>query len=68
MPQLVFLAAVGAGLYAGSRLLGFLASQMQSRAEASASQPTPTTDVPAKDLGALEYDPQAGVYKPAKQH
>lgn len=69
MPQLVVLAALGAGLYAGYRALvragAKLAEdlksredEMRARASAAASE---------KDLGTLEYDPRSGVYKPAQK-
>lgn len=66
MPQLVVLAAIGAGLYAGSRLLSFIANQMQERAESQTIREPTTGKVVAKDLGQLEYDPVAGVYRPSK--
>jgi len=65
MPQLVVLAAIGAGLYAGSRLLSFIAGQMHERAEVKTAESRDTVVV-AKDLGRLEYDPVTGVYEPSK--
>ncbi len=65
MPQLVVLAAIGAGLYAGSRLLSFIAGQMQERAEVQAGENRDSV-VATKDLGQLEYDPATGFYRPSK--
>ena len=69
MPQLLFLALVGTGLYTGMRwAAGVLAAQAEAaanqadeirrRAEAEAGRLVP------KDLGALEWDATAGVYRP----
>ena len=67
MPQLVALILVGAGLYAGFRWLTLelrrhaeeaarVSEEVRSRAAAAARTP--------KDLGALEWDERAGVYRP----
>lgn len=66
MPQLVVLAAIGAGLYAGSRVLSFIASQMQSHPEAEPIRERSTAGMEIKDLGRLEYDPASDVYRPSK--
>lgn len=67
MPQLVALALIGAGLYAGYRWLARsskeLAAQMK-RAEDELRQRAAGRPI-EKDLGRLEYDPASGVYKPA---
>lgn len=65
MPQLVVLAAIGAGLYAGSRILSFLAGQLQERGVGSGGDHA-TGAIVAKDLGQLELDPATGVYRPSK--
>ena len=64
MPIAVAAALLGAGLYAGYRLLSALQGRMTeelARAEA---------DVRArrveKDLGKLEYDPATGTYRPSR--
>ena len=64
MPIAVAGALLGAGLYAGYRLLSALQGRMTeelARAEA---------DVRArrveKDLGKLEYDPAIGTYRPSR--
>jgi hypothetical protein len=66
MPQVIALALLGAGLYAGYRWLTRatreIAAQMQ-RAEDEVRQEA--TGRIEKNLGALEYDPVSGVYRPA---
>ena len=67
MPQLVLLAAVGAGAYAGYRWLkraaetiaaDMKAAEVEARDRAGAGR--------AKDLGRLEYDPATGLYRPKR--
>lgn len=64
-PQLLLLAAVGVGLYAGVRWLKrsaeAIAEDLQ-RQHAEARERTRATD--AKDLGVLEFDPKSGTYRP----
>ena len=72
MPPLVFLAVVGAGCYAGYKFFSKLVEQAQTpsrsdrvrsdaeRARQAASAATAKT----RDLGELEWDEAAGVYKP----
>lgn len=69
MPQVMLLAAIGAGIYAGYRALVHagekLAAELkrgddEQRAHAAAAEKS----VMEKDLGSLEYDPRSGVYKP----
>ena len=66
MPQVVLFAALGAGLYAGYRALvragGAMAAEIR-RADEVRRQRT-RGPVGEKDLGSLEYDPGAGVYRP----
>lgn len=68
MPQIVLVIA-GAGLLAAAR---WLAREAQSRA-AEAEQATADAQRRAaetsgpKDLGALEWDAEASVYKPARR-
>ncbi len=66
MPQLVLLAAIGAGAYAGYRWLRRTAEQVRAdlqAAEFAVRERAGATD--AKDLGRLEYDPVTGQYAPA---
>ena len=69
MPQVIALALLGAGLYAGYRWLARatseIADQMQ-RAEDDAA-PGGQAGRIEKNLGALEYDPVAGVYRPVRR-
>ena len=67
MPPLIFLAVIGTGCYAGYKLFSKLIEQAQTpsrseterlRREARASNGT------TRDLGELEWDEKAGVYKP----
>lgn len=68
MPQLIGLVLVGAGVLAGIRAVSRLVERMSAdvhRAEAERSHAGhPSGGVVEKDLGALEYDPESGVYKP----
>jgi hypothetical protein len=67
MPQLILLAAVGAGAYAGFRWLKRTAETMvgdMQRAEVEVRDRARARD--ARPLGTLEYDPQTGVYRPRR--
>ena len=68
MPQVIALALLGAGVYAGyrwfARTARELGEQMQRGEEELPQQAAGRIE---KDLGALEYDPVAGVYRPAKR-
>ena len=67
MPQVIALALLGAGLYVGylwfARTAGEIGAEMR-RAEDELTQKA--TGRIEKDLGALEFDPASGVYRPAK--
>ena len=74
MPQLFAFALVGAACYTGYRLLQRLGTQMSAeldRAQQELRRRAAETHAAAngtsdeKNLGALEYDPKSGVYKPA---
>lgn len=66
MPQLVLIAALGAGLYAGYRLLSRLGvPDDQVPMPTGDEQRMADTNV-EKDMGRLVYDPQTGVYRPAE--
>jgi hypothetical protein len=68
VPQLIVLALVGAGIYAGYRWIWrparMIAAQVRRaeedlrRAAGHASE---------KDMGRLEYDPVSGVYRPVRR-
>ena len=68
MPQLVVLALLGAGAFAGYRLIQrasreIAAELRRAREELRGGTPAPTE----RDLGRLEYDAKTGVYRPAKR-
>ena len=65
MPQVIALALLGAGLYAGYRWFRRTAreigAEMQRGEEELGQRATGRIE---KNLGALEYDPASGVYRP----
>jgi type II secretory pathway component PulJ len=68
MPQLVVLALLGAGLYAGYRWVVRSSERIAAevrRAEEELRQRA-TGGALEKDMGALEYDATSGVYRPAR--
>ena len=70
MPQIVIVMLAGAGLYAGYRWIARQISGAAQAAERAAEDlrrraREATSGVP-KDLGALEWDENAGVYKPKR--
>lgn len=69
MPQLIALVLAGAGLYAGYRWISREIGRALSAArEGQEELRNPVLNVrPApKDLGNLEWDEAAGVYRPSK--
>jgi hypothetical protein len=68
MPQLVLLAAIGAGAYAGYRWLRRTAESMQADMKAAEVEVKERAGAArAKDLGALDYDPASGQYRPRQR-
>lgn len=69
MPQVIALALLGAGLYAGyrwvTRATREIADRMQRTDEALRQEANAGRI--EKNLGALEYDPVAGVYRPVRR-
>ncbi|HEX6002196.1 MAG TPA: hypothetical protein VFZ16_22805 [Hyphomicrobiaceae bacterium] len=68
MPQLIVLALVGAGIYAGYRWLWRPARMVVAevrRAEDDIRRAAARSL--AKDMGRLEYDPITGVYRPVRR-
>jgi len=63
MPQLLVLGLIGAGVYLGSR---WLAREWEKALAADRERAAERARVP-RDLGALEWDEQARVYRPAKR-
>ncbi|MDX2203555.1 MAG: hypothetical protein NW223_12460 [Hyphomicrobiaceae bacterium] len=64
MPQLMVAALLGAGLYAGYRFVARMAEEARRAQEELVRQATGAVE---KNLGTLEYDPVAGVYRPSKR-
>ena len=68
MPQVIALALLGAGFYAGyrwfTRTTREFAAQMQRTEEELRQEAAGRIE---KNLGALEYDPAAGVYRPVRK-
>jgi hypothetical protein len=68
MPQVIALALLGAGLYAGyrwvTRTTREIAEQMQRADEEVTQEATGRIE---KNLGTLEYDPASGVYRPSRK-
>lgn len=70
MPHVFALVIAGAGLYAGYK---WVARQLADVQEAARRQEAELREAmmrggraAPKDLGTLEFDPQAGVYRPRK--
>ena len=69
MQQLVVLALVGAGLYAGYRWLTRSAREIAAEVRRTEDELRRRTAGAAieKDMGRLEYDPVSGVYRPTRR-
>jgi hypothetical protein len=65
MPQLIMLGLAGAGLYAGWRWLAREFQRAIEAADRAEAEATARTAAP-RDLGKLEWDPEAGVYRPSR--
>jgi type II secretory pathway component PulJ len=65
VPQFVVLALVGAGLYAGYRWLSQTAQEITADVRRREDE-LRRRAVLEKDMGALEYDPATGVYRPTR--
>ncbi|HWB45170.1 MAG TPA: hypothetical protein VG900_06980 [Hyphomicrobiaceae bacterium] len=64
MPQLFVLALLGAGLYAGYRWVRATKQVAAELRRANEDLRRRAAGRIEKDLGALEYDPASGVYRP----
>jgi hypothetical protein len=68
VPQVLALALLGAGLYAGYRWLvragREFGAELQAAEEELRRQAAGRIE---KNLGALEYDPASGVYRPVRR-
>lgn len=69
MPQVIVLALLGAGLYAGYRWFARTSKEMAAELQRTQDElrRRATGGVIEKNLGALEYDPASGVYRPSKR-
>ena len=68
VPQLFVVAMLGAGLYAGYRWLARASSEMAAELQRSQDDLQRRSGrAIEKDLGALEFDPSTGVYRPAER-
>ena len=70
MPPLIVLAIAGAGVYAGYKLFSKLIEQAQTPAKSDSErwkrEAAAARGGEPKDLGGLEWDAQAGAYRPKK--
>lgn len=68
MPQVIAAMVIGASVYAGfkwlSKVLGDAQDAAKRMEEEARRQRARATSHTPKDLGALELDPETGVYKP----
>jgi len=69
VPQLIVMALVGAGLYAGYRWLSRSAKEITAEITRTEDEllRRATGRALEKDMGRLEYDPASGVYRPVKR-
>lgn len=66
MPPLVILAIVGAGCFAGYRLFNRVVDSVEAARRAEAERARARRG-DARDLGALEWDAEAKVYRPGRR-
>lgn len=68
MPQIVAAVLIGAGIAAGVKWIAREVARAAQGARVGQAGPTPqpVTSAP-KDLGKLEWDAQAGVYRPSRK-
>jgi hypothetical protein len=67
MPQVIALALLGAGLYAGYRWVARATRDMLEAQRTDEAVRQEATGRVEKNLGALEYDPATGVYRPVRK-
>jgi len=67
MPQLVVVALVGAGLYAGYRWFARTSERLAAEVRRTEDELRRRAQVAVKEMGTLEYDPASGVYRPSKR-
>lgn len=70
MPHVVAAVLIGAGVAAGMKWLAKEMSRASEAAREAAERMTHNTSLKSmpKDLGYLEWDADAGVYRPSKRH
>jgi hypothetical protein len=69
VPHVIALALLGAGLYAGYRWFARAAGDFGATVVGAKDELRQHSERRIeKDLGALEFDPASGVYRPAKRH
>jgi hypothetical protein len=68
MPQIVAAVLIGAGIAAGVKWIAreIARAAQGGRVGHGEPSPQPVTSAP-KDLGALEWDPKTGVYRPSRK-
>jgi hypothetical protein len=67
VPQIFVLALVGAGLYAGYRWLTQATNEITADVRTTEEElRRRAAGALEKDMGALEYDPATGVYRPKR--
>lgn len=65
MPQLVGLVLIGAGVWAGYKAVLRLSQRAAAELRRADDEThRKATESAEKDLGALQFDPETGVYKP----
>lgn len=64
MPQLAIAMIVGAGLMAGYKWVARELQRQSDSAELAQAEMRRRTEVGPRDLGSLEWDEAAGVYRP----
>jgi hypothetical protein len=67
VPQVIALALLGAGVYAGFRWLTRAATAMTADLRRTEDEAAAKARI-EKDLGTLEYDPASGVYRPTQHN
>ena len=70
MPQILLLIAAGAGLYSGYKWVArevARATDAAARADQEVRRRTSHDSPAPKDLGSLEWDEEAGAYRPKRQ-
>ncbi|MBX9592666.1 MAG: hypothetical protein K2X43_25540 [Hyphomonadaceae bacterium] len=69
MPQLIALALVGAGLYAGYRWFSRTTKEITAEIKRTEDElrRRAAGGILEKDMGELEYDPASGVYRPKRR-